>query len=317
VTDVAVGPRYDDLPPQPSSTIPQSWDVFGKDCDLGTVSRITDEVVLAAVSAVHTGQRVNLCLPVTLPDPPLFGRPAIRHTIRKGEYGWDDELDGFNLQGSTQWDGLRHIRGRTDGFYGGWQGDTDAEPERLGVQGWAGRGIVSRGILADITGLDGWAGKDPFAGDAVPVDDVLAALDRVGVTPRPGDVLCVRTGWTDRYLRLTAAERQELATGFRQDATPWRGLAGDESMARFLWDGGFSAVAVDNPGVEVSPGDPWFGTLHRRLIPGLGFAIGELFTFEALAAACGAAGRHEFLFVSVPLNVPGGVGSPGNAIGIL
>ena len=108
-----------------------------------------------------------------------------------------------------------------------------------------------------------------------------------------------------------------MADGFRADAVAWRGLAGDEGMARYLWDGGFSAVAVDNPGVEVSPGDPWFGTLHRRLIPGLGFAIGELFTFEALAAACDAAGRHDFLFVSVPLNMPGGVGSPANAIGIL
>jgi hypothetical protein len=317
VSEVAVGQRYDDLPPQPSSKVPQSWDVFGPDRDLGTVSRITDDVVLAAVSTVHTGQRVNLCLPVTQPDPPLFGRPAVRHTIRKGEYGWNDSLDGFDLQGSTQWDGLRHIRGRTDGFYGGWQGDTDAEPDRLGVQGWAAGGIVSRGILADVTALPGWAGRDPFAGDPIPVADVVEALDRAGVTPRAGDVLCVRTGWTDRYLGLPAAGKRELADGFRADVVPWRGLVGDESTARFLWDGGFSAVAVDNPGVEVSPGDPWFGTLHRRLIPGLGFAIGELFTFEALAAACGAAGRHEFLFVSVPLNMPGGVGSPANAIGIL
>jgi kynurenine formamidase len=310
-------PRYDDLPLQPSSRIPHSWDVFGADAEAGTVSRLRDTAVLAALASARTGQRVSLTLPVTEPDPPLFRRAPVRHSIRKGDYGWDDTLDNFNPQSSSQWDGLRHIHGRSDGFYGGWDGDTDAEPLRLGVQTWAERGIVGRGVLADITRLPGWAGRDPLDGDAVSPGDVLAALAAGGVEPRHGDILCVRTGWTDRYLELSAAQRQEMARTFETQFVPWRGLAGDEDMARFLWDSGFSAVAVDNPGVEVSPGDPWFGTLHRRLIPGLGFAIGELFAFGALASACTAAGRSEFLFVSVPLNVRGGVGSPANAVAIL
>jgi hypothetical protein len=59
------------------------------------------------------------------------------------------------------------------------------------------------------------------------------------------------------------------------------------------------------------------GSLHRRLIPGLGFAVGELFDFRELGRACQARGRWDFLFVSVPLNIPGGVGSPGNAVAVL
>lgn len=310
-------PSYDQLPLQPSSHMPHSWNVFGTDSELGTVSRITDQVVRDALASVRTGQRINLTLPLNQPDPPLFGRPAVIHSIRKGEYGWDDTLDHFNLQGSTQWDGLRHIRGRSDGFYGGWNGDTDAEPERLGVQAWASRGIVSRGVLADLTQLTDWSSRDPFDGDAVTPHDLERALAAGGVTVRHGDVLCVRTGWMDRYLSLSSAQRRELAQAFNHSTVPWRGLIGDESMARYLWDAGCSAVAVDNPGVEVSPGEPWFGTLHRRLIPGLGFAIGELFAFAAAAAACREAGHWDFLFISVPLNVPGGVGSPANAIAIL
>jgi kynurenine formamidase len=204
-----------------------------------------------------------------------------------------------------------------DGFYGGWDGDTDSEPERLGVHRWAERGIVGRGVLADITGLEGWADRDPFSGDPVRPDDIAAALEVCGVTPREGDVLCVRTGWMDRYRTLGTEQRAELSQRFHDSVVPWRGLIGDDSMARYLWDTGYSAVAVDNPGVEVSPGDPWFGTLHRRLIPGLGFPIGELFTFTDLAAACRSAGVFEFLFISVPLNVPGGVGSPANALAVL
>jgi kynurenine formamidase len=273
-------------------------------------------VVVAAAASIGAGRRICLCLSVTTPDPPLFGRPPTRHSIRKGDYGWDDQLDDFNLQGSTQWDGLRHIRGRSDGFYGGWQGDDDAEPDRLGVSHWARRGILGRGVLADVTLLDAWRGRDPFDGESISSTDVADALARGGVTPAPGDILCVRTGWMDRYLELSTEQQRALSGRFSDGVVPWRGLLGDESMARFLWDSGFSAVAVDNPGVEVSPGDPWFGTLHRRLIPGLGFAIGELFTFGELAEACAADGRYDFFFVSVPLNVPGGVGTPANAIAV-
>jgi hypothetical protein len=68
--------------------------------------------------------------------------------------------------------------------------------------------------------------------------------------------------------------------------------------------------------VEVVPPDPRVGSLHRRLIPCLGFAIGELFDFAALAAACHREQRYEFLFASVPLNLTGAVGSPANAVAI-
>ena len=314
---VRTEPAYDDLPRQPSSQIPHAWGAFGEGDEVGTVNRITAASVAAAAGAVRQGRRVCLTLPVTVPNPPLFRRQALRHSIRKGKYGWDDALDDFNPQGSSQWDGLRHIRGNSDGFYGGWMGDDDAEPARLGVQNWAERGIIGRGILADISHLSQWRDRDPFDGDAIEPADLTAALAADGVAIEPGDILCVRTGWVDRYLELSDSQRVELAGRFDDSYVPWRGLRGDEAMARFLWDSGFSAVAVDNPGVEVSPGDPWFGTLHRRLIPGLGFAIGELFTFGALAQACTEAGRFEFFFVSVPLNLPGGVGSPANAVAIL
>ena len=79
---------------------------------------------------------------------------------------------------------------------------------------------------------------------------------------------------------------------------------------------GVAAIAADNPAVEVVPGSREAGSLHRRLIPLLGFVLGELFDLEELAAACAADGRGTCLFVAVPLHVPGGVGSPGNAIAI-
>lgn len=308
-------PAFDDLPYLGSgTTLRHSWDVHGRDDDLGTVNRITPEAVRAGAALVESGVRVGLCLPIEEPGPPLFGRSPVDHSIARGDYGWDDTLDNFNPQSSTQWDGLRHIRGRSTGHYGGWDGDTDADPGRLGVQHWADRGILGRGLLADVTAVRSY---DPLEGRAITVEDLDEALSRVGVEPRPGDVLCVRTGWADRYTALSAGERSAYAAQFDGPAmAPWAGLKGNEGMARYLWNTGYSAVAVDNPGVEVSPGDPWFGTLHRQLIPGLGFAIGELFDFGGLARACQDHRRWEFFFVSVPLKVTGGVGSPGNAIAI-
>jgi hypothetical protein len=88
-------------------------------------------------------------------------------------------------------------------------------------------------------------------------------------------------------------------------------------MSRFLWDSGVVALPCDNPAVEVVPSDPRQGFLHGRLIPHLGFAIGELFDFGPLALACRRERRYEFLFTAVPLNVTGAIGSPANAVAIL
>ena len=88
-------------------------------------------------------------------------------------------------------------------------------------------------------------------------------------------------------------------------------------MAELLWDGGIAAVAADNPGVEAAPGRRGSGSLHRRALALLGMPFGELFDFDALDAALRAQDRSSFLFMAVPLNIPGGVGSTGNAVAML
>ena len=127
-----------------------------------------------------------------------------------------------------------------------------------------------------------------------------------------GDILCIRFGWVEAYRQFSPEQREEVP---KSVASP--GLSGAESTARLLWDWGVAAVACDNPGVESMPIDPEAGYLHQRLIPMLGMALGELFDFGRLGEACRAQGRSTFLFVAVPLNLPGAVGSPANAVAIL
>jgi kynurenine formamidase len=324
VTDDGVIPAFDALPRLPGSGVRHAWDVWGRGDNLGTLNRLTGPVVAAAASGVRTGERVGVSLPLGLPDPPFFGRKSFRHTFEPmGPAAWDDSLDGFYLQCSTQWDGLRHI-GSPDGWYGGWRDQPSADLGPLGIHHWAERGIVGRGVLADVAwhaSPDGPGarpgGYDPFTRVPIRPEDLADVLGAQGTELRPGDILCVRTGWTDKYLALDPGMRAAFADGM-QDVSGYTsaGLAGSEDMARFLWDSGVAAVACDNPAVEVTPSDPADGFLHGRLIPGLGMAIGELFSFGALAAACARMRRYEFLFVSVPLNVTGAIGSPGNAVAI-
>jgi kynurenine formamidase len=318
IVDDSVVVPFDELPTLPGSGLRHSWDVHGTGDQLGTLNRLTGPVVAASVGAVRTGERIGVSLPLGLPDPPFFGRQAFKHTVfPMAPFAFDDYLDGFYLQCSSQWDGLRHI-GSPDGWYGGWQGAAEADPETLGIHHWAARGIIGRGLLIDLVSARDGTGYDPFSSVAFSPEELSAALAAVGGSLRYGDILCVRTGWMDKYLALSVAEQGELAESM-VDVTGYTaaGLSGSESMARFLWDSGVAAVACDNPAVEVVPGDRSVGFLHGRLITGLGFAIGELFDFGPLAEACARSGRCEFLFVSVPLNLTGGVGSPANAVAIL
>jgi kynurenine formamidase len=300
VADSVVVP-FDELPLLPESGLRHSWDLHGPGDQLGTLNRLTGPVVAAAAASVRTGERIGVSLPLGLPDPPFFGRQAFKHTVYPmGPTAFDDFVDGFYLQCSSQWDGLRHVGG-PDGWYGGWPGTPDGDPQPLGIQHWAARGIIGRGVLIDLAAARAPTGYDPFTSVAFTPEDLAAELSAAGVSLRYGDILCVRTGWIDKYLALSPVQREEFA----------------ETMARFLWDSGVAAVACDNPAVEVVPGDPSAGSLHARLIPCLGFAIGELFDFGPLASACERSGRSEFMFVSVPLNLTGGVGSPANAVAVL
>jgi hypothetical protein len=55
---------------------------------------------------------------------------------------------------------------------------------------------------------------------------------------------------------------------------------------------------------------------HHYLLPSWGTPIGELWDLEKLADCCQRLNRWSFFMTSVPLNVPGGVASPPNAVAI-
>jgi kynurenine formamidase len=313
-TEVAY-PTYDELPSIEALRARHGWGVFGPDDELGRLNLMTPEVVSSAAAGVSRGAVFNLCLPLNLPDPPWGGeRHQYRHTVFDlNRNSQDDFLDEFYLQKSTQWDGFRHVRAREFGFWGGVVEGAGAGGSRLGIEKWAEHGVVGRGVLADVERHLAAQGRPigPEEGTAITVEDLEATLAAQEVVLRGGDVLMVRTGYLDAYLQGSGADRERFSKG-----KEFPGLHAGEEMARYLWDRGVAAVVTDNPAVEVAPGDPSIGSLHRRLIPLLGFALGELFDLGRLALDCAADRRYTCLFVAAPLNLPGGVGSPGNAVAV-
>lgn len=307
-------PTYDELPILDHSDLRHAWDVFGLEDALGTLNHLTDSRRLEATASVVEGRTVNLSLPLNEPSPAPFARSALRHEIYPtSSFSWDDRLTNLDMQASTQWDGLLHVRHREFGFYGG-RHDDPAPADKLGIDRWVDHGIVGRGVLVDVENHLRSVGRqyDPLDVVAVTADDVRDALDSQHVVLREGDVLCLRFGWLGAVTQQVGDRRRDAL-----DTSTGAGLHAGADTARLLWDAGVAAVATDNPAVEVQPGDREVGYLHHRLLTMLGMPLGELFVLDELATRCRRRGRWDFLFVSVPLNVPGAIGSPANALAVL
>jgi hypothetical protein len=291
------------------------------DPDLGSLALLTPDRVRHAATLARRGVTWPLDLPLDVPSPPFFGREAMRHEVfNLLDNVLDDRLDNFFPQASTQWDAFGHFAHSTRGFFGG--RDADQVRAAPGVLAWAARGIVGRGVLLDVARRVPIAGDEPFVVTPQLLDETAADQ---GVELRDGDVCCVRVGWLAWYRQLGRDARERLSAAsqsFTDLRTP--GLGPGAAVAEWCWDHGVAALAVDNPGVEPFPvtaalpaGGGVDDTLHTRVLAYLGIPLGEFFDFDALAEDCAREHVYEFLFTSAPLGIPGGIGSPPNALAIV
>lgn len=315
-------PRYEDLPAFEKTGERYAWGAFGEGDELGTVNLLTPERVAGAARLVQYGRVINLSLPLNIPTTLYHGetRAGYRHNISTNRGGRDDTVDNFAMQGSSQWDGLRHVRYREFGYWGGLQDEDIDGRGLLGIERWAQHGIVGRGVLIDAVRYYEQQGTplDPTAKTSLGGPEIEACAAAQGVTLQDGDILLLRTGWLRWFLDLSAEEKEGLRGRLNpgESGLDMPGLDAGTATAAWLWDRRVAAVAADNPALEALRVDAEVGFQHRRLIALQGMAIGELWDLEALAADCAADGVYEFMLVSAPLNLPGGVGSPINAYAI-
>ena len=311
-------PRYEELPAAPEGGR-SGWGLFGPEDNVGLFNLLTPDRTVAAARLIRTGRVFPLDAPTDAFSPSIpLSRSIPRHRIlhQPGAISFDDVYDNFFPQGSSQWDSLGHVGYTPDAFYNGATEEDISSGRRNTIEHWARRGIAGRAIVFDMVRTLADAGRpyDPRSSTAFSVEDLELARERAGLEVGPGDILVLHTGFTAWYLSLTTPERE----AFRRSPTA-PGMAPGEEMCRYLWDSHISAIASDTFAVEVFPLDPStpMGFLHRMLIGQFGMALGELWWTEDLAAACAEEGVHEVFLASMPMNAPGGIGSPPNAIAVM
>lgn len=316
-------PPYDQLPVKDGAPKRSAWGLFGDDDQLGCLNLITEEKVLEAAKLVRRGAVFPLNLRIDRPSPAMYGRRDPEHHLLEigGGIARDDYLDSFWPQASSQWDGLRHIRHPRDGFYNGVKDEeiVAGDQGRLGIEHFARKGIVTRGVLLDMDRYlrEQGAPLDMTSSTLITRDQLQGCMAAAKVSVRPGDILLVRTGWLRWYLEEASEEqKQQMAGDPMAGSLIYPGLGPADEVVEFLWNLHLAAVAADNPGLDAWPPTPERGWLHLQLLPLLGMPIGELWYLEELAADCAADGVYEFMLTSAPLNIPGGVGSPPNALAI-
>ncbi|KAF2138391.1 uncharacterized protein K452DRAFT_290973 [Aplosporella prunicola CBS 121167] len=293
---------------------------------LGRLVLLTSErIAKAAAGEIKTGKRVTLGWDLTKLEFACFNRQPCQHNIVSLLDGTAfDDVYTLNPQQSSQWDGLRHFSQPAGSdsservFYGG---TTKAEildrgNNRIGMQHWAREGIVGRGVLIDYVS---WAEKkginySTFSLHQVKLTDILEIAKECNITFEKGDILFIRIGITKEW---ETAMNEDAKKAYAAGTSPKHaGVEGTMDVLRWLWNTGFAAVASDAISWEVYPTPPGGVFLHEYLLAGWGMPVGEMFDLERLSEICKELNRWSFFVSSVPLNMPGGVSSPPNAMAI-
>jgi Putative cyclase len=246
---------------------------YGKHDELGTLNRLTNDVVLSAAQEIKTGTRISMNWPLDAQnDVPFFGRQAFhKHVYQKPPRIVNDDTWSFNTQSSSQWDGkydrlnmqvylisistgLRHFAYQKEArFYNGVTLDDIHGPNATNVNGihaWSEKGIVGRGILVDYAAWRSTQNPpipyDPFKTGSIPLGHLKAVLEAQGTQVKFGDILIIRSGYMKAYKTLS---REELVEKTQQMPPGFAGVEQSEEMLEWIWSN-FSAVAGDHPSFE-------------------------------------------------------------------
>ena len=282
---------------------------------------------------------MSLNWPIGAIKTPGFGRKGLVHKVTSfvdtplAAHGYDDEVE-FNTQCSSQWDSLCHFHHQaSQSGYNGVQtsiealtqnfGNEDKEQKLPTLNHWHARGgLVARGVFIDykLYADENGIKFNPFDAHKITVDDIEKIAKKQGVEFKVGDVIIIRSGFTEA-LEGQTGEKQDEMLGTHRTC----GVTGTPDTAKWFWNKHFSAVAGDMIAFEHIPPinhetqkeDTVAGlVLHQYFLGLFGMSIGELWDLKQLSETCKKLWRYSFLLTSVPLNVPGGIGSPPNALAV-
>ncbi|MFD4507016.1 cyclase family protein [Streptomyces sp. NPDC058457] len=279
--------------------------------DRGAWNRVTAERVRRATAAVRSGRVVPLALPWNTVPGPDNPSPALHHMTDLGDVESPEPAThkdfiaaDYHGKAVTHLDALCHVAYRGQLYDGRTAKDVvGAAGARFGAVSALGP-LVTRGVLLDLPAVLGIRWLEP--GLAVHAEDVVAAEAALGVRIGDGDAVLLRSGRPRRRAELGAWDPGTASAGLHVDAVP---LLAERGIALLGGDG-------DND-VRPSPVDGVHSPVHALVVAAMGVPLLDNLDLEALSAATARAGRHEFLLVVAPLNIPGGTGSPVNPVAVL
>jgi kynurenine formamidase len=283
----------------------RNWGRWGADDQVGAVNLITPEKRVQAAGLVRSGRSVSLSREFPKTPAPNNLTPA-QHFMRLLDRGTGAAaIDYYGIsyhgQASTHLDALCHTWNNA-GMWNGRSPDEEItfEGARFGaITAWS-SGIMTRGVLLDVPRFR----NQPYVRHEQPIhgwelEDVAAAQ---GVKLEPGDALVVyggREAWDRENPQWGSSPTRP---GLHVSCLPF---IRDSDVALLVWD----MMDHQPNGYDL----PW--AVHAVIFAyGVGLVDNAL--LEPLAAACAEEGRYEFMFMALPLVVPGGTGSPINPIAL-
>jgi hypothetical protein len=283
-----------------------NWGRWGKDDQLGAMNLITPQKRQQAMALAKTGTVVSLERPVVLSPKPEDSKADNKphgvsfYEIRfktfppgdpRGNDGFTSDLQEFHVHGGmTHLDALCHDSDNGK-LYNGYPlketVDEDRGCTRLGLDNLK-EGIVTRGILMDMTRLESASARQP--GGRVFSEDIEAWERQTGLKVSSGDALFVFNP------AAGGGASSSNNGGFDLSVVPWLKTRG---------------VAVTS-GVRAVPEDRHAD--HRLVLVALGVYLLDGVDLNELAQTAARLNRWEFMLVVAPLRVPGSTGSPVNPL---
>jgi kynurenine formamidase len=277
-----------------------NWGRWGKDDQLGALNLITPEKRRQAMALAKSGTVISLerkIVPSRAPDETKAdGKPhgVAFYDIRfktfpagdpRGNDGFSSDIQESHVHGPmTHLDALCHDSANGK-LYNGYPLETVSQEvgcRRLGLDNLK-EGIVTRGILIDMTRLKSASSREP--GTRVYVDDIDAWEKQTGLKVSPGDALFVYNP------ARPGAQPPVPAAGFDLSVVPWMKARGVAVTSNVM------AIADDRHAD------------HRLVLVALGTYLLDGVTLDGLAETAARMNRWEFMLVVAPLQVPGSTGS--------
>jgi len=290
---------------------------WGAGDQLGAANLLTPEHTVASLALVKEGRIYDLSQMIEMGAPRIqpvqspyvihSGSTAANGIKRRREMGAENDA-GSNLERiemtvhvGTHIDALGHFT-KGDQMYGGRSADDEVGDfglHNLGIE--HAPPMITRGVCIDVSGLDG--GEYLYAGRAVGRDDLERALEQADVELRPGDAVCIHTGW-GRFFMTDNDKYVAGEPGVDLPAAKW--LTGQDVLA----------IACDNMAVEVLPGTDHpklMMPVHQHALVECGVYLIENLVTEQLVRD----GISSFCFILLPVKFKGATGSPVMPVAII